>query len=112
MSVDILYSFIFKGMLTEEVLDRSGRVKKYRNHNEQFKKIHESLGIDELEDEFVTLAQKMSIVYTAICAFENTVRAFISKKLLEVKGEDWWNKSVSEKNKDKSGEQTQRRKQD
>jgi len=39
----------------------------------------------------------MSIVYTAICAFENTVRAFISKKLFETKGENWWNTAVSEK---------------
>lgn len=94
---DKLYSFVFKGILTEEALDKTGRIKKSKFGNEDFKKLHDALGIDELDQELVIKAQKMAIVYTAICAFENTVREFVSKKLLENKGENWWKECVSEK---------------
>jgi HEPN superfamily Swt1-like protein len=36
-------------------------------------------------------------VYVAIAAFENTVREFVAKRLLEIEGADWWTKVVSEK---------------
>ena len=39
----------------------------------------------------------MATVYTAIAAFENMVRQFVVKILLEHKGENWWEESVSEK---------------
>jgi len=39
----------------------------------------------------------MATVYTAIAAFENMVRKFISKILIEHKGENWWEECVSEK---------------
>lgn len=97
MNKDALYSFVFKGLLTEEALDKTARLQKSKFTSEEFKKLHSSLAIDELEESFVIDAQRMSIVYTAICAFENTVRAFISKKLLETKGENWWNIAVSER---------------
>jgi len=97
MNKDILYSFVFKGILTEEALDKTQRLKKSKIGNEEFKKLHETLGINELDEELVIKAQKMAIVYTAICAFENTVRQFVSKILLENKGENWWSECVSEK---------------
>lgn len=94
---DSLYSFVFKGILTEEALDKTERIKKSRFGSEEFKRLNETLGIEDLDEELVAKAQKMAIVYTAICAFENTVRQFVSKKLLETKGENWWQESVSEK---------------
>jgi len=97
MNKDILYSFVFKGLLTEEALDKTDRVKKSKFNNEEFKRIYETLGINDLDEELVIKAQKMAIVYTAICAFENMVRLFISRKLLENKGENWWEECVSEK---------------
>ena len=97
MKTDPLYSFVFRGLLTEEALDKTERIKKSKVRDETFIEIHNSLGIDELDEDFVINAQKMAIVYTAICAFENTVRSFVSKKLLETKGENWWTISVSEK---------------
>lgn len=39
----------------------------------------------------------MSAVYTAIAAFENSVRKFVEKVLLEHKGENWWEECVSDK---------------
>jgi len=39
----------------------------------------------------------MATVYIAIAAFENTVRDFVTSRLLEVVGADWWSTAVSEK---------------
>lgn len=91
---DNLYSFVFKGLLTEEALDKTSRIKRTKFKEEEFKKLYENLGIEELDDELVLQAKKMSIVYMAIAAFENSVRKFIADKLLETVGEDWWIKSV------------------
>lgn len=96
-NTDTLYSFAARYILTEVALDKTERIKKSSLKNGEFKKTHDSLGIDLLEEELVAQAQKMAIVFTAICAFENSVRKFISKKLLEVHGVDWWNSCVSEK---------------
>jgi hypothetical protein len=90
MNHDLLYSFVFRGLLTEEALDKAGR-----QHRKLFSEIWESetaqrLAIPLLDEELVRASRKMAVVYTAICAFENSVRDFISKKLLEEKGENWW----------------------
>lgn len=97
MDNNTLYSFVFKGILTEEALDKTERLKKNKFGSEDLRKLNKTLCIDELDDELVNNAQKMAVVYTAICAFENMVRQFISKKLLENKGENWWVECVSEK---------------
>ena len=65
--------------------------------NDDIKKMHSILGIDRLDDDLVIQAQKMAIVYTAIWAFENSVRIFISKQLESTLNIDWWTTSVSEK---------------
>jgi hypothetical protein len=44
----------------------------------------------------------MSVVYTAIAAFENSVRELISKTLLEEVGENWWQTCVSQKIRDQA----------
>jgi hypothetical protein len=38
----------------------------------------------------------MATVYAAIAAFEASVRNFVSKRLLEEVGADWWESAVSE----------------
>jgi hypothetical protein len=93
MNTDPLYSFVFKGMLTDEALDKTERIKKPKFGSEDFKKITETLGIDELDEDLVLQAQKMAI---------NTIRRFVEKKLLENKGENWWEECVSEKIKTKA----------
>jgi Swt1-like HEPN len=90
MDYDSLYSFVFKGLLTEEALDSAGR-----QHRHVFSEGWESetsirLAIPFLDEELVKKSRNMAVVYTAICAFENSVRDFISRKLLEEKGENWW----------------------
>lgn len=94
---DEVYSFIFRGLLTEEVLDKSGRIERLHASSALDAKIAERLSIRLLDEDMVTRAQQMATVYTAIAAFENSVRAFISKKLLEEKREGWWEECVSDK---------------
>jgi hypothetical protein len=84
-------------MLTQEALEKTESVKRSKFGTEEIRKLHETLSIDELEEEHVIKANRMAVVYTAICAFENMVRSFIAKKLLENKGENWWEECVSEK---------------
>lgn len=95
--MDKFYSFVFKGLLTEEALDKAGRKSLSHFSEEIEKEISERLSMDLLPEEFVKQSRKMAIVYTAICAFENTVRKFISDILLENIGEKWWETAVSER---------------
>ncbi|HKQ68784.1 MAG TPA: hypothetical protein VJT73_05560 [Polyangiaceae bacterium] len=48
-----------------------------------------------IRKELTALREKMSWVYTAIAAFENSVRAFIEERLLEKVGATWWDTTVS-----------------
>lgn len=57
----------------------------------------DSLSLDLLDDECVESAKVMATVYTAIAAFENMVRQFVVKILMENKGENWWTECVSDK---------------
>ncbi|PYV62721.1 MAG: hypothetical protein DMG97_39645, partial [Acidobacteria bacterium] len=43
-----------------------------------------------------------AVVYVAIAAFENSVREFVSKVLLENIGADWWTTAVSDKIREKA----------
>jgi hypothetical protein len=90
-----LYSFVFRGILAEAALDRAGRVNNISS--ELDKNIADRLSINLLDEVQVNKARKMATVYTAIASFENIVREFISKKLLEEVGESWWEICVSDK---------------
>lgn len=94
---DKLYSYILRGELTKVSLDKSGAISKHCSSGYTDKQYIDSLALDMLDDELVSRAKQMAIVYTAIATFENTVRDFIVKKLMENKGEVWWVNCVSEK---------------
>lgn len=87
-----LYSFIYRGVLTEEALDRVGR--RRRNHfgADEAKDLQKSLSFDFLDADLLAEAQRMAFVYAAIHAFENTVRDMTVKAMAEVHGESWWDK--------------------
>lgn len=97
MKDDPLYSFGLRGLLTEAALEKAGHNKKISFSEKWELDNAKRLGIPLLDEELVTKSRKMAVVYTAICAFENTVREFIEKKLLEEKKADWWTKSVNPK---------------
>ncbi len=91
-----LYEFAFRGLLTEEALDEAGR--KHKNvSGVTDEKIAERLALDLLDESFVLPARRMSIVYAAIAAFENSARKLITTVLLEQVGANWWAECVSEK---------------
>ena len=91
-----LYEFVYRGMLTEEALDAAGRTSRYTAPMEATE-ITQSLSLDLFEDEFIEPARLMSIVYTAIAAFETSVRRFVYKVLIDKHGENWWEERVSTK---------------
>lgn len=97
MEEDRLYSFIMRGELTKVALSNSGVVSKHSSSEVLAQEYIKCLSIELLDDECVNSAKEMATVYTAIAAFENVVRQFVVKILLEHKGENWWEESVSEK---------------
>lgn len=87
--IDRVYEFAFKGLLTEEALDRAGR-KNRKSMGLSDDLIAQNLSIDLMDEEIVNASKKMAIVYIATASFENSVRELISGVLAETKGEQWW----------------------
>lgn len=94
-----IYAGVFRALLTEEALDRAGR-KQTNAFDGDFLEIERLVGLGALDEVHVANAKKMSIVYTAIAAFENSVRELISNTLLEDPGANWWEDCVSKKIRD------------
>jgi hypothetical protein len=88
--------------LAEESLDRSGRLKRNLSSSILEAEFSKRLCLDLLDEEFVNQAKLMATVYAAIASFENTVREFIKKRLLEEIGENWWENGVSKTIRDKA----------
>ena len=72
--MDELYTFVYRGLLTEESLDKAGRKNKRHFGPEEMATTRKALAFDMLDSDLLSDAHRMSIVYTAIHAFENTVR--------------------------------------
>jgi hypothetical protein len=94
---DTLYSFAFKGLLTEEALDKTERKSIYHYSEIADMELAKRLCLSQLDEELVRRAKRMSIVYTAIAGFENSAREFATKILIDHYGANWWNESVPEK---------------
>lgn len=95
--MDKYYSFVFKGLLTEEALDKAGRTNVSLLSSGDTIELEKRLCIDQVDVGILDKAREMSTVFTAIYSFENTVREFVQKKLLEEIGDDWWKTSVPSK---------------
>ena len=91
-----LYEFVYRASLAEQSLDRAGR-RSSSMFNFDASAIREMLGIDVLDTEQVAAAEKMSLVYITVAAFENSARDLIRSVLLEASGEKWWEACVSDK---------------
>lgn len=85
-----LYPFIYKGLLTQESLDKAGRQTTYKFGSEESRLINQKLSLEMLDEEAISAAQRMALVYTAVHAFENTVRDFVRKAMIEKYQESWW----------------------
>jgi Swt1-like HEPN len=87
-----LYPFIYKALLTEESLDKAGRIEREQFGTIDATIINSKLSLEMLDEDAILKARKMSLVYTAIHAFENTVRDFVMSTMVEVHKQEWWDK--------------------
>ena len=85
-----LYPFVYKGLLTEESLDKAGRKERSQLSGVDITAINKKLSYEMLDSEAISKAQRMALVYTAIHAFENMVRDFVVSTMIEEFKEDWW----------------------
>jgi hypothetical protein len=88
-----VYEFVFRGLLAEEALDAAGRRPRFAEITDD--DLATTLGL--LDDQYVSPARQMAVVYTVIAAFEKTFRDLVTRVLLEAHGEEWWQTCVSEK---------------
>lgn len=100
--MDRLYSFVMRGELAKVSLSYTEALSKHHSSDIIVQDYIESLSLDLLDDEYVNSSKLMATVYTAISAFENTIREFVVKILIENKGENWWEDCVSEKIRNKA----------
>ena len=85
-----LYSFVYRGILTDEALDRAGRRRRTPFGTEESRAIERALSYDFLDPDLLNEAKRMSLIYTAIHAFENAVRQMVTKTMAETHREKWW----------------------
>ncbi len=77
-----LYSFVYRGVLADEAIKKA-LPSDAADPKQPEKDIQRRMPLEILEGDYVLAARKMSWVYIAIAAFENSVRAFIEERLLE-----------------------------
>lgn len=87
-----LYSFVYRGVLTEEALDSVGRQRRSYFGAEEARAVQKTLSFDFLDSDLLIEAQTMAVVYTALHAFENSVRGLTTKAMAEKHGDNWWEK--------------------
>jgi Swt1-like HEPN len=90
--MDEIYTFVYKGLLTEESLDKAGRQRRRYFQQEEQQQLRKALSFDMLDTNLLADAQRMSVVYVAVHTFENLVRQLVLKAMGEAYGEDWWSK--------------------
>ncbi len=91
-----LYSFAFRGLLTEEALDKAGR-KKYSTEEAFFSEdLSKILHFNEIDSKYVEQSKTMLTVFATITAFENATREFVYSVLTDAYQNDWWQKGVQE----------------
>lgn len=87
-----IYDFVYRGMLTEESLDKVGRKRRRSVGAEELDNLRSALSFDMLDQDLLSEAQRMSVVYIGVHAFENTVRQLVKTALTEAHKEAWWSK--------------------
>lgn len=87
-----VYTFVYRGILTDESLDKAGRRSRRSFGPADAERIKSALSFELLDTERIAAAERMALVYTAIHAFENSVRHFVSRAMAETYQEEWWTK--------------------
>jgi len=99
--MDDLYTFVYKGILTDESLDKAGRRRKRDFGQVELLRLRKLLAYELLDNDLLISAQQMAVVYTAIHTFENMVRELVKKAMAEKFEENWWSE-VPRKIRDKT----------
>lgn len=87
-----LYTFVYRGVLADESLDKAGRKTRASFGQADADRVKKALSFELLDSERLVSAERMALVYTAIHAFENSVRYFVAAGMAEVHQEEWWSK--------------------
>ncbi len=87
-----IYTFVYRGLLTDESLNKAGRKSRASFGSADAERVKAALGFELLDAERVASAERMALIYTAIHAFENTVRHYVSRAMAEQYQEEWWAK--------------------
>lgn len=95
--MDRLYSFVMRGELAKVSLSYTEALSRHHTSDIIVQDYIKSLSLDLLDEEYINTSKLMATIYTAISAFENTIREFVVKILIENKGENWWKDCVSDK---------------
>lgn len=95
--MDRLYSFVMRGELAKVSLSYTEALSRHHTSDIIVQDYIKSLSLDLLDDEYINTSKLMATIYIAISAFENTIREFVVKILIENKGENWWKDCVSDK---------------
>ncbi len=78
-----LYSFVFRGQLAEEALNKNGH-KRYSTEEAFFsEELAKKLHFDEIDAKYVEQSKTMITVFATITAFENATREFCIQRLWE-----------------------------
>lgn len=89
-----LYSFVFRGQLAEQALDKAGR-SRYATEEAFFsEELAQKLHFNEIDSKYVEQSKTMITVFATITAFENATREFVYSVLLENYKTEWWTKGV------------------
>ena len=96
MNASRVYDFVFRGLLTDEALDKAGRRSAVFT-DATTDDLRAALSLELLDPDQLASAVQMGIVYSAIASFENSARRFVSKVLADQHGDGWWSSNVSEK---------------
>ena len=87
-----LYDFVYRGVLTEESLDKAGRKGKNSFSGSDADEIRKALSFELMDEERINSAKRMATIYTGIHAFENSVRHFVATGMAEEFEEEWGSK--------------------
>lgn len=89
-----VYSFVFRGILADECLDKNGRLEYYPEALYFSEEIAKKLHLHEIDEKYVQKSKSMITVFTAITAFENATRDFVYSILYDNYSNEWWEKGI------------------
>ncbi len=97
-----VYSFVFRGILADECLDKNGRLEYYPEALYFSEEIAKKLHLHEIDEKYVQKSKSMITVFTAITAFENATRDFVYSILYDNYSNEWWEKGIQKSIRDRA----------